>query len=104
MLPTGNFNDLLDNDMPANEESSEDETEEEEDNYIRGRTDIDPEICPHCNKYPLEGRKYPLKNTQKSVLYCENDGYLCIICRSFLPDPPQHPQQTVLICPKGHVL
>ncbi len=105
MLSTGNFSTLSSSNILSSEESSKDEMEEEdEDSYIKGRTDIEPDICPHCNKYPLEKRKYPLKNIKKSVLYCENDGYLCIICRSFLPDPPEHPQQDVLICPRGHNL
>jgi hypothetical protein len=106
MLSRGNFDDLSGCQVPASEQPIEDETKkDEEDNYIRGRTDIVPdEICCHCNKYVLQVRDYQLKSVKKHVLYCENDGYLCIICRDFLPDPPEHPQQDILICPKGHHL
>ncbi len=106
MLSSGNFDDLSGSQMLASEQSTEDETKKEkEDYYIRGRTDIEPEeICCHCNKYVLKSREYQLKSVKKPVLYCENCGYLCIICRDFLPDPPEHPQQDILICPTGHSL
>ncbi len=102
MLHTSSFNELSYNYILADEESFEEEEEEEEDNYIRGPTDINPKICSHCRKYPLEVRKYYKKDVENNVLHCENCGYLCIICQGFLPSPSKRSRKTVLMCLNGH--
>lgn len=106
MLASGDFDNLSGSQMPAREQVSKEEAKEnKEDYYIRNRTDIEPEeICGYCNKHALEAREYQLKSLKKPALYCENCGYLCIICRAYLPDPPEHPQEDTLTCPKGHRL
>jgi len=99
MLHTGSFNERFDNSIPDDEEQPEDE-EEEEDNYIQGPTELQPRICPHCKKYNLEVRKYHGKDAKNNVLHCENCGYLCIICKDFLPNPSK--RKVVLTCTNGH--
>jgi len=99
MLHTGSFSEGFGN---YDEEEFEDDEGEEVDNYIKGPTVINPVICPHCKKYYLEVRKYHKKDAANNVLHCENCGYLCIICKDYLPDPSK--RNVVLTCANGHSL
>ena len=103
MLHTGSFNERFDNAIPDNEEQTEDE-EEEEGNYIQGPGVIKRKICPLCEKYDLEVRKYDDKDAVNNVLYCENDGYLCIICKKSLPNPSKRSPKAAIKCINGHSL
>ena len=100
MLHTGSFNERFDNSIPDNEE----QTEDEEDNYIQRPGVIKRKICPHCKKYDLEVRKYDEKDAVNNVLYCKNDGYLCFICKESLPDPSKHSRKTDIKCVNEHSL
>ena len=103
MLHTGDFNERFDHSTIDDEEQPEDD-EDEIDNYIKGPTVINPKICSNCKKHILEVRRYHKKDTENNVLYCDNCGYLCIICGISLPDPSKRSRIAIIKCANGHSL